>query len=516
MTLAVFIILFAFVTVLGFMAARWKAGDLSHIMEWGLGGRQFSTFVTWFLLGGDLYTAYTFIAVPALAFGAGALAFFAVPYTIVVYPFIFVVLPRLWSVSKANGYLTASDFVEARFESKGLALAVAISGILATMPYIALQLVGMQAILTSMGFSGDIPLIVAFIILALYTYRSGLRAPALVAVVKDTLIYITVIAALIIIPAQLGGFGHIFAVAAPILAAKTPKPGSVLLTPAAISAYSTLALGSAVALFFYPHALVGVFSAKSRDVIRKNAAYLPLYSLLLGGIALLGFMALAAHVNVPVSATGTPNNNLAVPLLFQKSFAPWFQGFAFAAIFIGALVPAAIMSIAAANLFTRNIYKAYFVKDATPQQEGRVAKIVSLIVKLGALIFVVGIPVTFSLYLQTLGGIWILQTVPMIVGGLYTRWFHRTALLIGWLVGMVLGTLMEYSVGFASSFFPLGTNLGYAGAWAIIANLIVVVVLTLVFNAAKVSNGTDATKPGDYFVKGDESTTGAAASGVSM
>src|ERR1700726_5115762 len=112
--LTILVLLFAFITWLGFAAARWRRGDLDLLHEWGLGGRRFGTVITWFLVGGDVYTAYTFIAVPALAFGQGALAFFAVPYTIVVYPFVFMVFPRLWSVARAHGYITAADFIRGR------------------------------------------------------------------------------------------------------------------------------------------------------------------------------------------------------------------------------------------------------------------------------------------------------------------------------------------------------------------------------------------------------------------
>lgn len=199
--LAVFIFFFVAVTVMGFLAARWrKAAQSDNLDEWGLGGRSFGTWVTWFLLGGDLYTAYTFVAVPAAIYAAGAAGFFAVPYTILVYPLIFTFLPRLWSVSHKHGYVTTSDFVRGRFGSKGLSLAVALTGILATMPYIALQLVGIQAVLDVMGVGGgenthwfvkDLPLLIAFGVLAAYTYSSGLRAPALIAFVKDGLIYLS-------------------------------------------------------------------------------------------------------------------------------------------------------------------------------------------------------------------------------------------------------------------------------------------------------------------------------------
>src|ERR671929_915231 len=217
--LLIVVVLFLLVTVMGFAAARWRrAQSLMHLDEWGLGGRSFGSWITWFLLGGDLYTAYTFVAVPALMFGAGAAGFFAVPYTVVIYPLVFLVVIRLWSVSHVRGYVTPADFVRARFDSPTMALLVALTGIVATMPYIALQLVGIEAVLKSIGFSGsgfagELPLIIAFVILALYTYNSGLRAPALIAFVKDSLIYLTIIVAVLVIPAKLGGWGEIFGAA---------------------------------------------------------------------------------------------------------------------------------------------------------------------------------------------------------------------------------------------------------------------------------------------------------------
>ena len=327
----------------GFVAARWRAGDLDHINEWGLGGRRFGTIVTWFLLGGDLYTAYTFVAVPALVFGAGAIGFFAVPYTLMLYPFVYVVYPRLWSVAHKHGYVTASDFVRGRYGSHLLALLVAVTGILATMPYIALQLVGIQVVIAAMGFTGtgwvgDLPLIVAFAILAAYTYSSGLRAPALIAVVKDLLIYITVIAAITVIPAQLGGYGHIFA---------SIEPSKLLLAPptadntGAYGAYATLALGSVLALFLYPHCVTALLSSSSRGVIKRNMALLPAYSLALALLAFLGYVAAVAHVHDDPAYAGyfaQYGNNFAVPALMLKYFPAWFVGVMFAAIAIGAQI----------------------------------------------------------------------------------------------------------------------------------------------------------------------------------
>jgi solute:Na+ symporter, SSS family len=524
---SIFIALFVLVTCIGFAAARWRrAESMLHLNEWGLGGRGFGTVITWFLLGGDLYTAYTFIAVPALIYGVGAAGFFAVPYTVIVFPIVFVFAPRLWSVSRIHNYVTPADFVRGRYGSRGLALAVAATGILATMPYVALQLVGIQAVLTVLGvgsnasstFLKDLPLLIAFLLLAAFTYLSGLRAPAMIAFVKDLLVYVMIIVAVSYIPSRLGGWGHIFSTAGAHLAKTNPKTGKpfggLTVAPAGEWAYATLALGSALALFMYPHAVTGVLAAKRRNVIRRNMALLPAYSLVLGLVALLGYMALAAPgVPAEVKAHGA-NAQLSVPFLFQKMFPSWFAGVGYSAIAIGALVPAAIMSIAAANLFTRNIFKEFFKPDASPALETRVAQFVSLLVKIGALLFVLALSPKFSINLQLLGGVWILQTFPAIVIGLYTRWFHRWALVIGWAAAMIYGTAVAYNTpapGAAGTHFGASTanvpglnHTVYIAVTALVINLVVAVVLTAVFRMIRLPAGSDETQPAHYLAGADD------------
>jgi len=517
-TFTIVVVLFLVVTLTGFAAARWRrAEDMLHLNEWGLGGRSFGTFVSWFLLGGDLYTAYTFIAVPAAVFGAGAVTgFFAVAYTIIVFPLALIFLPRLWSIARTHHYVTPADFIRGRYGSRGLALAIAFTGILALMPYIALQLVGIQAVLTVMGVgttSGnalikDLPLFIAFLVLAIFTFVSGLRAPALIAFIKDTLVYVMIIVAVLYLPTRVGGWGHIFAAGEAHLKAINPttgKPNGVFIPTSANSqlAFSTLALGSALALMVYPHAVTGVLSTKRRDIIKRNMALLPLYSIMLAFIALLGYVAVADKVTA-ANVKKANNAQLAVPYLFQHLFPSWFAGIAFAAIIIGALVPAAIMAIAAANLFTRNIFKEFFKPGADPRLETRVSQWVSLIVKVGALLFAVSLPKTFSINLQLLGGIWILQTFPSIVFGLFTRWFHRWALLAGWLAGMLYGTIAAYNVStpttshWAGSVNTVWGHTYYIGLTAIILNIAVSAVLTLVLRVARVPAGTDETLPRQY------------------
>ena len=520
--LAVVIIIFTLVAVMGFMAVRWRVKPeergLKSLDEWGLGGRSFGNWITWFLLGGDLYTAYTFIAVPAAMYGTGSVTgFFAVPYTVVLYPIVFLLMARLWSVSHRHGYVTPADFIEGRYGSKPLSVAIAVTGILATMPYIALQLVGIKAVLSVLGlgsgenwFMADLPLIIAFAVLAAYTYTAGLRAPAIIAVVKDLLIYLAIVVAIIWLPSHMGGWGAIFDSAETKMAAINPATqkavGSIIPGATSFNAYWTLALGSAMALFMYPHTITGVLATKSRNTIRRNAVVLPLYTVMLGFLALLGYVAIKAGT-IPVGVDGKINPQLIVPQLFLDNFPAWFAGVALAAIAVGALVPAAIMSIAASNLFTRNIYRDLFRPNATPAQEAKVSKVTSLVVKFGALIFVLIMDQSAAINMQLLGGIWILQTFPSIVAGLYTRWFHKTALLIGWAVGIGYGTWAAWNVvnpvthahfGGSIAAIPFTDIPVYIAITAFVINAIVAVVLTVVFRALKVKDGVDSTNPSDY------------------
>jgi solute:Na+ symporter, SSS family len=473
--MTVFVAFFLLVTVLGFLAARWKRGDLTQLHEWGLGGRQFGVLISWFLVGGDFYTAYTVIAVPALVYSVGAYGFFALPYTIIVYPFVFAVMPRLWKIAHAKDHITAADYVQGEYGGKWFPAAVALTGIVATTPYIALQLVGMQVVIKGLGVTGELPLIIAFIILALYTYTSGLRAPAMIAFVKDIMIYIVVIAAIWLIPMKLGGYAHVFDSADQFFQAKGGATG-IILKPAQFTAYASLALGSALAAFMYPHTMTAVLSSSSATTVRKNAIFLPAYTLLLGLIALLGYMAIAAGVHVKTASD-------VVPALFGTLFPSWFVGFAAAAIAISALVPAAIMSIGSANLFTRNLWRPLVSPDMSPAAEASCAKLVSLVVKFGALLFIVFLPTQYAIDLQLLGGVWILQIFPAIVFTLYTRRLTTPGLFAGWLVGIVLGTGLAISQGLKPVFVVhLGTASWplYIGIIALIVNIVVTFVVSMV------------------------------------
>ena len=474
---------FALITVIGLYAGRWRRGDLNDLDEWALGGRQFGGVLTWFLQGGSVYTTYSFIAVPALVFGGGAIGFFALPYLIITYLVAFVVVPRLWQVAHDQGHVTPADFVRSRFRSRWLSAAVTVTGIVATLPYIALQVYGIEICMAQIGLPVDVSLWIAFGLLALITYVSGLRSATLIAIVKDVFIWVTVIVAVVYIPIHLGGYAHAF----------SKVPPSHLTLPGNLYAdYVTLAIGSGLALFLYPHTLTGALSSKNRFVVQRNSIFLPIYTVMLGLLAILGYMAVAAGIK-PDPHFG---NNIAIPALFDQVFPPWFAGFALASIAIGALVPAAMMAIASANLFARNIWTE-LKPNASPREQTQVSKVASLFVKFGAVAFVVLIPTTFVINFQLAAGVWILQTLPAVFGGLLWSGLPSRAALAGWAAGTAYGTYLLVRVGFTTSSHAFGiaghNTQVFIGIPALGLNLAVALGVTLALRLGRQEDAVRAT-----------------------
>jgi SSS family solute:Na+ symporter len=497
----VFVLLVGGVSVLGLLAGRSRGrgsrgGEPVTLERWALDGRRYGTVRTWFLLGGAIFTAYTFVAVPALTYGVGALGFFAVPYTVMVFPLAYVVLPRLWRVAARHGWTTPADIARGRYGSPTLGLAVALTGLLATMPYIALQLLGLGALLTVLGIpsdgvAGDLALTATFAVLAVGTYRYGLRTPSLIAVVKGVLIFLAAGVTVAGVLHASDGVEAVFAAAGPVVEERTGGGGGLLLDAGLGPAYVSLAAGSAVALLLYPHVLTCAFAARDEGVLRRNSIGLLAWTALLGVLALLGLAAAAAGVVVPPG-----HAELALPELVRATLPWWATGLVLGAIGIGALVPAAIMSVASGTLFASNVYVEYIDPTADGVQQAKVARVVSVVVKAGALVFALALPTQDAITLQLLGGVWILQTLPAVLLGLFSRRPHRYAVLAGMLAGLVLGTALVARDGFvAVTVLSVGgLDLAvYSAVVALAVNLVLVAALTPVLDAAGVSRGVDAT-----------------------
>ncbi|MEM0156153.1 MAG: sodium:solute symporter [Thermoplasmataceae archaeon] len=399
--------------------------------------------------------------------------------------------------------MTAADFVTDTFSSKTLGLLIALTGIVSELPYVGLQLVGMKAVLTVMfpntgnvALLIDFALIVSVIILVAFTFMSGLRGVTLTALFKDVIIFITVIVVIIAVPLAYGGFQHAFA-------AKQVYQTLPLSTYAV--GYPTLWIGSAMALYLYPHAVNGSLSSKNETNLRMSTALLPVYGIGLAFLALFGVLiyAVAPALNY-VSSFGASGGVYVVPALILYTMPSWFAGFAFLGIFIGGLVPAAIMSIASANLFIRNVFKPYVKKAIEPKQETFYAKVVTIVFIFIAVLFTLVVNDTYAIQLQLLAGGLILETLPALFLGLYWPKLNKHSMIVGWAVGMILDVYLELSANFPAngsfktSFYNFGKFNGtevliFVGLFSVMLNVLISVIGTYITRAMGIRNSKEET-----------------------
>ncbi|MCQ6279496.1 sodium:solute symporter [Bacillus sp. EB600] len=452
------------VVFIGFLSGRDKS-NRSSVEEWSVGGRRFGTLLVWFLVGADLYTAYTFLGLTSTAYTGGSLAFFAIPYTIIAYFISYFFLPKLWKFSKDHKLTTLADYAKIRFNSKLLSFLVAVVGVLMLIPYIDLQLSGIQDTLTVAGtglINVKVVVVFSFLLVALYTFFSGIKGPTYTAVIKDILVWVIMLFLVVNLP-----FIHFGSWGAMIDKVATDSPQLLTIPtsgPKGIPWFLTASLVSGLALFMWAHAATGVFTAKSAKALQKNAIFLPLYNIVLILLIFLGFV--AYHV-LP---QGT-NPRYALLNLIQVSYGGTVQGLAYATIALASLIPCSIMAIGASNLFANNIYRDFINPNVTPAKLTIVTRSMVFVVIGLALLFGMVFP-SALVSLQLLGVSGMVQIFPAIIFSLFWKNQTKEATIAGLLVGLIV-TFTVYATGKSFGI--------YEGFWGILANAIVTVAVNPLF-----------------------------------
>ncbi|BBD73870.1 hypothetical protein HS1genome_2259 [Sulfodiicoccus acidiphilus] len=299
---------------------------------------------------------------------------------------------------------------------------------------------------------------------------------------KDVLILLTVVVVIVVVPLTTGGFAHAFQQASllspTVNKALNKASGAIpyldIPNSKLAAAFLSLAIGSSLALYLYPHAINGALSSQDRDKLKLGTSLLPIYGIGLAIIVLFGILVYSVPGALDL-VLHFHNGALTVPALIAYTMPDWFVGIAFLGIFVGGLVPAAIMAIAVANLFVRNVIGEF--AKLKPKTETALAKIISTVFKFVALAFVFVVPATYAIQLQLLGGVLVTQTLPAVFLPLYTNKLEPKSALAGWGLGVLSGILMEL---YANKFGPLissvyNTPLGpiYIALLALAINLLV-------------------------------------------
>lgn len=478
------IIIFVFVvgaTIVGMIPGMKQKMNLE---QWAVGGRSFGRWLNWFVMAGEIYTAFAFLGASGWAYARGGPTFYILGYGALAYLIGYYLLPGIATVGRKHNLLTQPDLIEQLYKSKALGIFTACIGIAFLLPYLQLQLTGLGLIIEtcSYGQITRVPaMLIAFTMVAVFVYISGLKGVATTAAIKDVIMMIAVVFFGLYLPIHFfGSLGGMFE------AVEAAKPGFLALPGGTKNldvswVMSTLVVTS-LGFYMWPHFSANSFSAKNNEVLRHNAVYLPLYQFSLIFPMFIGFTALL----VLVPALKTPD--MAFMIIVQQAFPGWALGLVGGAGALACMIPAADLLLSTSMLFSRNVYGRTIGQNTSPQTMAQIARAVVLVLTALALALAIFLPnMLVNLLLTGYSGV--TQFFPMLVLGL---WWKR-ATKIGAFAGLMAGELLVFSL-ILGKMDPMpfaGLNLN-AGFVALVVNVIIFVVISLVTCSAKADQSGSA------------------------
>ena len=441
-----------------------------------VGGRSFGPLLLWLLMAGEIYTSFTFLGAAGWAYTKGAPAFYILCYGTVAYIISYFMLPPIWRIANANGLLTGPDFFSFVYKSKWLGALVAVVGFVFLVPYVTLQLTGLEILLRIAGYgalNSVLAVGIAFALIVLFVFFMGLRGTAWASIVKDTLVLLGVIFAGIFLPIHF--FGSPAGVITHVLA-QTPTWMTLqgTTTPSGTVWFvSTVAL-TALGFFMFPQSMAATYSAKSPDTIRRNAIFLPFYQLMLLLVYFAGFTALLVHPGLK-----GPAGDQSFMLVVQQYFPPWVLGAVAGAGCLAALIPASGQVLAAASLVSKNLLTDYgFIRSE--QAATTATRVFVVVVAILAFAFwAVARTSLVGLLLIAYNGV--TQFFPGVVLSLSPKTKPHSA---GVGAGIVVGIATLIYSSATGVTMPWGLNTGFL---ALILNVIVLVVVSLALGRRAVS-----------------------------
>jgi solute:Na+ symporter, SSS family len=452
--LAGILVVVALGSALGFYAgARYKM-DLE---EWAVAGRGFGSVLVWLLMAGEVYTAFSFLGASGWAYSRGAPALYILAYLSLGYVTSFYFLPQLWEVGLAHKLQSQPDFFEKRFQSKTLAAFVSIVGVVFLVPYVELQLTGLGIIVEVASFGAvrrTAAEVLAAVVVAGFVYVSGIRAVAWVSILKDILLLGAVVAVGIAVPY------HYFHGIAPMFRALLAAHPNHLVMPGSTNDlghrwYISTVLLNSLGVYMWPHFFGASFTAKSGQVLRRNAVIMPLYTITLPFVFFVGY---AALMIIP----GLADGDMSLLTMVRQTFPAWGLGIIGGAGALTAMVPAAILILTAATLFAKNFCRPLFAPRMTDDQTAKLARIMVGVVTGIGLTFAIQTPhALVNLLLWGYDGV--TQFFPGVVLGLFWNRVTRPAVWSGMIAGVVIVALLLLSkhdpvMGLNAGFVALCVN----------------------------------------------------------
>ena len=427
--LSIMAIIVAVGSLIGFLARSHHKMDLE---QWTVGGRGFGLVLVWLLMAGEIYTTFTFLGASGWAYSKGGPVLYILGYSSLMYVVSFFVLPPIWEVGRKHRLQTQADFFQVRYGSKYLGAFVALVGVVCLIPYLQIQLTGLGLIVevASFGAIHRTPaMVVGFALVAAFVFVSGVRGVAWVSILKDILLLSAALFIGFALPRiYFGGVGPMFAALAKTNPGHLVMPGST--KDLGHAWYFSSVLLTAVAFYMWPQYFAAAFTARSGRILRRNAVLMPLYGITM---PLVIFVGLTAFLVLP----GLGNGNLALLTLVRKTFPAWFLGIIGGAGALTAMVPAAIQLLTGATLYSKNLFRPILAPNMTDQQVAKLAKIMVIVLTLGALFFAITTsPTLVELLLMGYAGV--AQLFPGVVLGLFSKRVTTSGVFAGMVTGIAI------------------------------------------------------------------------------
>jgi solute:Na+ symporter, SSS family len=438
-----------------------RRGAITDVSDWAVGGRRFGSATMWFLQAGEVFTTFTFLGMAGLAFAGGAAALYALPYVPLAYAGLYFLGPVVWRRARERGHVTQADFLADFYGSRPFGALVAVLGVVFLLPYLQLQITGLGLavqLATGAKASGTLSMIVAFVLTVAFVLWAGIRGVATTSYLKDALMLVVLIVLVAVIPAAInGGIGPTFErVLAEAPRMLTIHAGSY---DAGYFISSTVASTLGVLFLTLPHSWPALLSAGSERAVRRNYAYLPIYSVALAIPMVIGFVAFTV---LPPSTS----SNGALLAIAGQVFPSWFVGVVVVATAATAMVPAAGIIIGMSTLIARNVVRTTTPRGQTLTNQLSVVGLTAL-----ALVLAITRPdLLANLLLLTYSGLD--QLVPALALALFARrWVGLRPLLAGLVVGEVVVIVLTFG--------PYSGTVN-EGLIALVPNLLVVAVGALI------------------------------------
>jgi solute:Na+ symporter, SSS family len=439
---------------IGFLAGVHRTMDLE---QWTVGGRGFGAVLMYLLMAGEVYTTFSFLGASGWAYSRGGPTLYIMAYLTLAYVISFFILPQIWEMGRKYGMQTQSDFFSKRYGNKYLAGFVCVVGIACFIPYLQLQITGLGIIVSIASFDGigrTPAMAVSVVLLVAFVFASGIRAVAWVSVLKDVLMVFAAVTIGIGIPyIHFGGIAPMFAALAHSRPAHLTMPGAT--ANLGHTWYISTVLLTSLGFYMWPHAFGAAFTAKSGDILRRNAVVMPLYTITLAFIFIVGFTAVLV---VP----GLRDGDLSLLTIVRQSFPPWFLGVIGGAGALTAMVPAAIFILTAATLFAKNLYRPIFAPAMSDDQVTKLARAMVVVLGLISLLLAIYRSATLVGLLLT-GYAGVTQFFPGVVLGLYWKRVTTPAVFAGMIAGVatVIFLLLSHRdpwFGWSAGFLALCLN----------------------------------------------------------